>query len=87
MKLAKYHSGNKINGVEIGGECGTYKCEENCIEVLVWKYKGMKELERSKHRWENNIKIGLKEIRFEEVDTIESKQEQLKGCHEHGNEI
>jgi len=37
----------------------------------------MRKLERSKQRWENNIKVGLKEIRFEEVDSIDSKQGQL----------
>jgi hypothetical protein len=53
----------------------------------VGKYKGMRKLERSKHKWENNIKVSLKEIRFEDVDSIDSKQGQLKDYHEHGNEI
>jgi hypothetical protein len=39
----------------------------------VGKYKGMRNLGRSKHRWENNIKVGLKEIRFETVDSIDPK--------------
>lgn len=33
------------------------------------KYKGMRKLERSKYRWGNNIKVGLKETRFEDVDS------------------
>jgi hypothetical protein len=30
----------------------------------------MRQLERPKHRWENNIKIDLKEIIIEDVDSI-----------------
>lgn len=44
------------------------------------KYEGMRKLERSRHRWENNIKVGLKEIRYEDMDSIDSEQGQLKGC-------
>jgi hypothetical protein len=36
----------------------------------VGKCKGMRHLERPKHRWENYIKVDLKEIRFEDVDSI-----------------
>jgi hypothetical protein len=39
----------------------------------VGKHKGMRKLEMSKHRWENNIRVGLKEIRFEDVDSTDSK--------------
>jgi hypothetical protein len=34
IKLVKYNSGNKINGIEIGGAYGSYKWEEKCIEVF-----------------------------------------------------
>jgi hypothetical protein len=31
--------------------------------VLVWKPEGKRALSRLRRRWENNIKIGLKEVR------------------------
>ena len=46
----------------------------------------MRKVEKSEHRWENNTKVGLKEIRFEDVESTDSKQGQQKSCHEHGNE-
>jgi hypothetical protein len=40
---------------------------------VMGKYKGMSKFERSKHRWEINIEVGLTERRFEDVDSIDSK--------------
>jgi hypothetical protein len=33
----------------------------------------MRKLERPKHKWENNIKVDLTEIRFEDMGSIDSK--------------
>jgi hypothetical protein len=40
----------------------------NSHEILLGKSEGRKPLGRSRHRWEDNIKIYLGEIRLEGVD-------------------
>lgn len=49
----------KINGDCMGGACNTHEHVKNMYKILVknpeWK--------RPTHRWENNIKMDLKEIR------------------------
>jgi hypothetical protein len=42
--------------------------KNNEYRVLVGKPKGMRPLGRLRHRWENNIKMDLKEIRFGGID-------------------
>jgi len=41
-----------------------YGWEEWCIKGLVGKPERNMPLERTKHRWEDNIKMDLKEIRW-----------------------
>ena len=36
--------------------------EERCIQVLVGKPEGKRPLGRPRHRWEDNIKVDLKEV-------------------------
>jgi hypothetical protein len=38
--------------------------------ILVGKSEGRRPLGTSRHRWEDNIKIGLKEVGYEGVDWI-----------------
>jgi hypothetical protein len=35
---------------------------KNAYKILVGKPEGKRPLERPKHRWEDNVKLGLKEI-------------------------
>jgi hypothetical protein len=35
-----------------------------CIEILVWKPKGKRPLGRPRRRWEDNIRIDLREMGF-----------------------
>jgi hypothetical protein len=35
VPLTKYHSGDKINSIEIGRACSTYGGEERFVRVLV----------------------------------------------------
>jgi len=37
-------------------------------KILIKKCKGKKPLGRSRHRWENNIRLNLREIGWEGVD-------------------
>jgi len=48
-----------------------------CLQ-LGGKHYGKKPLERPRHRWENNIKLDLKEIDLEVVDWIDVVQDKDK---------
>jgi hypothetical protein len=41
-----------------------------CVKYLVGKPEGKRPLERPRHRWKDNIKTNLREIRFGGVDWI-----------------
>jgi hypothetical protein len=43
---------------------------EKCIEILVIKSGGKRTLRRPRHKWEDNIKMDLREIEWEGVDWI-----------------
>jgi len=43
--------------------------------VLVEKYEGKRLLGRPRHRWEENIKMDLQEVRCEGTDWIELSQD------------
>ena len=46
----------------MGGTCGAYGGGERCAQVLVGKPEGKRPLERPRRRWENNIKLDLREV-------------------------
>jgi hypothetical protein len=45
--------------------------EDICLQGSGGKHDGKKPLERPRHRWENNIKLDLKEFDWEVVDWID----------------
>jgi hypothetical protein len=47
----------------------------NAYKILVGKPEGRIPLGRSRHRWENNIRMDLREIRWEGVDWIHLAQD------------
>jgi hypothetical protein len=48
---------------------------EGCIQLLVGRPEGRRPLGRSRRRWEDNIKIDLREIGFGDVDWIHLAQD------------
>jgi hypothetical protein len=52
----------------MGGACGARGREEKCIYVLVEKLKERRPIARPKRRWESDIKMVLKNLRWKEVD-------------------
>ena len=56
---------------EIGGACSTYGGEERSIEGLVGEPEGKRPLGRPMRRWEDNIKMNLKEVVCGGMDWIE----------------
>jgi len=46
----------------MGGACGTYGEGRDVHRVLVGKPEGKRPLGRSRYRWEDNIKMDLREV-------------------------
>jgi hypothetical protein len=59
----------------VGGTCGTLGEEIGVYRVLVGRPKGKRPLGRSRHRWEGNIKMDLREIGINEANWIQLAQD------------
>jgi hypothetical protein len=57
----------------MGGACGAHG--RGAYSTLVGKPEGRRPLGRPRRRWEDNIKMDLKEIRFGDVDWIDLAQD------------
>jgi hypothetical protein len=42
--------------------CSTYEERRGAYRVLVWKPEGRRPLGIARHRWEDNIKMGFREV-------------------------
>jgi hypothetical protein len=78
-ELHKFCSSNIIRVItsrnkSCGGKVAHMEKMRNTYKILVRKLAGNIPYERPKHRWENNIKIVLKEIGYEGVDWIHVAQ-------------
>jgi hypothetical protein len=62
----------------MGRACSTNGGEEDAYRILVVKPEGKRPLGRPRRRWVDNIKIDLRETRWDGMDWI--------GTSEHGNE-
>ena len=59
----------------MGGACTTYGERRGAYSILMGKPEGKRPLERPRHRWENNIKMGLQEVECGCVDWIDLPQD------------
>jgi hypothetical protein len=72
---------------EMGRACSMYRGEERCIQGFGVKTWGRRTLGRSRRRWEDNIKMDLREVGWgHRLDSSGSGQGQVAGCCECGNE-
>jgi hypothetical protein len=55
----------------MGGACGVHGGGERCIQHF-GRPEGRRPLGRPRHRWEDNIKMDLREIGFGDLDWIHS---------------
>lgn len=51
----------------MGGACSRYWGEEKCMQILVGIHEGKRPLCRTRHRWEDYIKMKHQEIRLRKV--------------------
>jgi hypothetical protein len=54
----------------MGMACSMHGGDEKCMKNFVEKPEGKRPLQRPRHRWEDNIKLGLMEVGCEGVDWI-----------------
>jgi hypothetical protein len=59
----------------MGRACSTNGGEEECIRILVGKPEGKRPLGKSRRRWVDNIKMGLREIGRGGMDRIDLAQD------------
>jgi hypothetical protein len=76
--------GHKIEENEMVGHVAHMGEKRNAYRVLVGKPKGKIPLGRPRCRWEDNTKLGLKEMRFEGVNWLYLSQDRGKCVN--GNE-
>jgi hypothetical protein len=58
---------------ELVGACRMDERYEKCKQMLDVKSEGMRPVQRPKFRWEDNIKVDMKEMRCDVVDWILSQ--------------
>jgi hypothetical protein len=55
----------------MGGACSKFGGEARRIRVLMGKPEGKRRLGRPRHRWQDNIKMDLQEVRWWGMNWIE----------------
>ena len=63
----------------MGGACSTMGERKGIYRILVGKPAGKRPLGRSRHRWEDNIKMYLQEMGCRSMDLIELAQDRDRG--------
>ena len=69
--LTQYFSGDQIEKNEMGEECNTCEERRGIYRVLVGKPEGKRPLRTTRRRWEDNIKMDLREVGCGVMDWIE----------------
>jgi hypothetical protein len=64
---------------DMGRACSTQGDKRNAYRILVGKPEGKRSLGRSRHRWEDSIKIDLREIGWGGIGWIDLSQERTGG--------
>jgi hypothetical protein len=70
----QYYSGDKIEKNEMGWSCSTYLGEERFIQGFGGEASGKEPLGRPRRRWDVNIKMDLKEVRWSGMDWFDVAQ-------------
>jgi len=71
----------------MGGVCGASGGGKGVHRVLVGKPEGKRPLGRPKHRWEDNIKMDLREVGGWRLDGVGSGWRLMAGTCEYGDEL
>jgi hypothetical protein len=66
---------DEIKEDEIGRACGTHGKEDECHRILVGKPERKRHIRTPRRRWEDNIKMDLREIGWGGMDWIDLAQD------------
>jgi hypothetical protein len=69
----KYYLDNQIGKNEMGGACSTYGEKRGAYRIVVGRPERRRPFGRSRHRWEDNIKMDLQKVGWG-MDWIELAQ-------------
>jgi hypothetical protein len=72
--LIKYYSADEIRRLRWAGHVAHMRERKVAYRVLVGKPEGRRPLEKPRHRWEDNIKMDLREVGWEGMDSISLAQ-------------
>jgi hypothetical protein len=61
----------------VGGTCGTAGEGRDVYRVLVGRPKGKRPLGRPRHRWEDNMKLDLREIEINGANWTQLAQDRI----------
>jgi hypothetical protein len=64
-----------VKSRKIGRACSTYGTDDKCLKNVGRKHEGKRPPRRRRGRWEDNIKMNLREIWWEGVDWIHLAQD------------
>jgi hypothetical protein len=62
----------------VGGTCGTHGGREGCYRILVGKPESKTPLGRPRRRWEDNIKMDLREVGIDGANWIRLARDRVQ---------
>ena len=65
----------------MGGACSAYGGQQSGLQGFMGKYEGKRPLGRRRLRWEDNIKMDLKDVGCGVMDWIQLAQNRTFGFH------
>jgi hypothetical protein len=70
-----YHEVHQVKQSGVGGTCGTHGRGGKSVQVLVGNSEGKRPLGRLRRRWQDGIRIALRETGWRSVDWIQLAQD------------
>jgi hypothetical protein len=62
----------------VGGTCGTHGRGERCLQGFGWRPEGKRSLGRPRRRWEDDIKLHLRETGIDVAKWIQLAQDRVQ---------
>jgi hypothetical protein len=62
----------------VDSTCGTHGGGEKCLQGLFMRFEGKRSLGRPRRRWEDNIKMNLREIGIDGANCIRLAQDGVR---------
>ena len=75
LYVTKYSLGDEVKKIEMGRACSTHGARRGAHRVLVEKPEGRRIIRKPRHRWEESIKLDLREVGWWSRDWIDEDQD------------